>query len=105
MNGSESGMGKVFGRFSEPAHRVLDLAREEADWCPLVNLFEDEQAAPVWARQRRIHGAVRLVAQATQLGAAAWRAHLWPGATPADRRAPAGPSTPGAQEGANADKD
>jgi Clp amino terminal domain, pathogenicity island component len=31
MNGSESGMGKVFGRFSEPAHRVLDLAREEAE--------------------------------------------------------------------------
>ena len=90
---------------SEQARRVLDLAREEADWCPLVNLFEDEQAAPVWARQRRIHGAVRPVAQATQLGAAAWRAHLWPGATPADRRAPAGPSTPGAEEGANADKD
>jgi ATP-dependent Clp protease ATP-binding subunit ClpA len=33
MNGSESGGGKVFGRFAEPAHRVLDLAREEAEGC------------------------------------------------------------------------
>ena len=31
MHGSESGEGKVFGRFSEPAHQVLDLAREEAE--------------------------------------------------------------------------
>jgi ATP-dependent Clp protease ATP-binding subunit ClpA len=31
MHGSESGGGKVFGRFSEPAHQVLDLAREEAE--------------------------------------------------------------------------
>jgi ATP-dependent Clp protease ATP-binding subunit ClpA len=33
MNGSESGGDKVFGRFSEPAHQVLDLAREEAERC------------------------------------------------------------------------
>ena len=33
MHGSESGGGKVFGRFAEPAHRVLDLAREEAERC------------------------------------------------------------------------
>jgi hypothetical protein len=31
MDGSGSGSGKVFGRFSAPAHRVLDLAREEAE--------------------------------------------------------------------------
>jgi ATP-dependent Clp protease ATP-binding subunit ClpA len=31
MNGSESREGKVFGRFTEPAHQVLDLAREEAE--------------------------------------------------------------------------
>jgi hypothetical protein len=30
VGGSGSGGGKLFGRFSEPAHRVLDLAREEA---------------------------------------------------------------------------
>ena len=30
MDGSDAGGGKVFGRFTEPAHRVLDLAREEA---------------------------------------------------------------------------
>jgi ATP-dependent Clp protease ATP-binding subunit ClpA len=33
MNGSESGGDKVFGRFTEPAHQVLDLAREEAERC------------------------------------------------------------------------
>jgi ATP-dependent Clp protease ATP-binding subunit ClpA len=31
MDGSGSGGGKVFGRFTEPAHRVLDLARAEAE--------------------------------------------------------------------------
>ena len=31
MNDSGSDGGKVFGRFTEPAHRVLDLAREEAE--------------------------------------------------------------------------
>jgi ATP-dependent Clp protease ATP-binding subunit ClpA len=31
MDGSGASGGKVFGRFTEPAHRVLDLAREEAE--------------------------------------------------------------------------
>jgi ATP-dependent Clp protease ATP-binding subunit ClpA len=31
MDGSGSGGGKVFGRFTESAHRVLDLARDEAE--------------------------------------------------------------------------
>jgi ATP-dependent Clp protease ATP-binding subunit ClpA len=31
MSDSGSDGGKVFGRFTEPAHRVLDLAREEAE--------------------------------------------------------------------------
>ena len=31
MDGSGTGGGKVFGRFTEPAHQVLDLAREEAE--------------------------------------------------------------------------
>src|SRR6266545_67188 len=31
MRDSGSSVGKVFGRFSEPAHQVLDLAREEAE--------------------------------------------------------------------------
>jgi ATP-dependent Clp protease ATP-binding subunit ClpA len=33
MNGSKSSGDKVFGRFTEPAHQVLDLAREEAERC------------------------------------------------------------------------
>jgi ATP-dependent Clp protease ATP-binding subunit ClpA len=31
MEGSESGGGKAFGRFTDQAHRVLDLAQEEAE--------------------------------------------------------------------------
>jgi ATP-dependent Clp protease ATP-binding subunit ClpA len=31
MDGSGTGGGKVFGHFTEPAHQVLDLAREEAE--------------------------------------------------------------------------
>src|SRR5215211_3925107 len=31
MDGSGASGGKVFGRFTEPAHRVLDLAWEEAE--------------------------------------------------------------------------
>jgi ATP-dependent Clp protease ATP-binding subunit ClpA len=33
MDDSGSGGGKVFSRFTEPAHRALDLAREEAERC------------------------------------------------------------------------
>jgi hypothetical protein len=61
----------------EPCRSVID------DWCPLVNLFEHDHAAAAWARQHGISGAARPVAQATRVGAAAWRAYLWPGATPA----------------------
>ena len=31
MDGSGAGGGTVFGRFTEPAHRPLDLARAEAE--------------------------------------------------------------------------
>jgi ATP-dependent Clp protease ATP-binding subunit ClpA len=33
MRDSGSSMGRVFGRFTEPAHRALDLAREETERC------------------------------------------------------------------------
>jgi ATP-dependent Clp protease ATP-binding subunit ClpC len=33
MKASESSGNEVFGRFTEPAHQVLDLAREEAERC------------------------------------------------------------------------
>jgi ATP-dependent Clp protease ATP-binding subunit ClpA len=33
MDGSGSGGGKIFGRFTEPAQQVLDLAQEEAERC------------------------------------------------------------------------
>jgi hypothetical protein len=60
----------------EPCRSVID------DWCPLVNLFEHDQAAAAWARLHGISGAARPVAQVTQLGAVAWRAYLWPGPHP-----------------------
>ena len=31
MDGPDASGGKVFGRFTEPAHQVLDLARVEAE--------------------------------------------------------------------------
>jgi len=76
----------------EPCRSVIE------DWCPLVNLFEDDQAAAAWARQHGISGAARPVAQATRLGAAAWRAYLWPGATPTGCCAPGAPPTSTAVE-------
>jgi hypothetical protein len=33
MDGSGSGGGKIFGRFTEQAHRVLNLAQQEAERC------------------------------------------------------------------------
>ena len=72
--------------------------------CPLVNLFEDDQAATAWARQHGIAGAARPVAQATRLGAAAWRAYLWPGTTPA-RCCAAGSMAVSVEEGTYGDQD
>jgi alkylmercury lyase len=76
------------------------------DWCPLVNLFEDDQAAIAWARQHGIAGAARPVAQATRLGTAAWRAYLWPGTTP-DSCCPPGETstTVAVEEGTHGDQD
>jgi Alkylmercury lyase len=75
------------------------------DWCPLVNLFEDDQAATAWAREHGIAGAARPVAQATQLGTAAWRAYLWPGTTPAGCCAAGGSMAVSAEEGTHGDQD
>ena len=76
------------------------------DWCPLVNLFEHNQAAVAWARQHGISGAARPVAQATRLGVAAWRAYLWPGTTPAGCCPPGAPPTStGAERRAHGDQD
>jgi len=72
------------------------------DWCPLVNLFEHDQAAAAWARQHGISGAARPAAQATRV-AAAWRAYLWPGTTPAG--CPAGAPPTGVERNADGDQD
>jgi hypothetical protein len=70
-----------------PCRSVID------DWCPLVNLFEHDQAATAWAERHQVVGTARPVAEATRAGAADWRAYLWPGTTPAGCCPPAGPST------------
>ena len=63
MNESGSGGGKVFGRFTEPAHRVLDLAREEAERSGhrylgpehvLLGLLAEGRSAAAWVL--RVHG-------------------------------------------------
>ena len=40
MDGSGAGGGEVFGRFTGPAHQVLDLARAEAEHL-LLGVLED----------------------------------------------------------------
>jgi len=63
MDGSGSGGGKEFGRFTEPAHRVLDLAREEAERGGhrylgpehvLLGLLAEGRSGAAWAL--RVHG-------------------------------------------------
>jgi ATP-dependent Clp protease ATP-binding subunit ClpA len=63
MNESGSGGGKVFGRFTEPAHRVLDLAREEAERSGhrylgpehvLLGLLAEGRSGAAWVL--RVHG-------------------------------------------------
>jgi hypothetical protein len=84
----------------EPCRSVIE------DWCPLVNLFEHNQAAAAWARQHGISGAAQPVDQAARVGAAAWRVYLWPGATPAGCCPPGAPPTStGAERRAHGDQD
>jgi hypothetical protein len=69
MVGSGSGDSKVFGRFTEQAHWILDLARGEAEWAghrylgpPLVAKralqLASEQAHALGHRLDRLRGAV-----------------------------------------------
>ena len=71
MDGSRSGGGKLFGRFTEPAHRVLDLAREEAERCGhrylgpehvLLGVLAERQSGT--ARALRAHGLDLVAARA-----------------------------------------
>jgi Clp amino terminal domain, pathogenicity island component len=71
MNDSESGGGKLFGRFTEQAHRVLDLAREEAERAGhryvgpehvLLGLLAEGQSGAAWVL--RVHGVDRAAARA-----------------------------------------
>src|SRR5215218_9783878 len=62
MKSSDSGGGKVFGRFAEPAHQVLDLAREEAERFGhrylgpehvLLGLLAEGRSGAAWALRAR----------------------------------------------------
>jgi hypothetical protein len=81
MNGSGSGGGKVFGRFTEEAHRVLDLAREEAERFGhrylgpehvLLGLLAEGQSGAAWVL--RVHGVDLAAARAAlaRLGERGW---------------------------------
>jgi hypothetical protein len=72
----------------------------------LASALQREPAAAAWARQHGISGAARPVAQATRVGAAAWRAYLWPGTTPGCCCPPGAPPTStGAERRAHGDQD
>jgi ATP-dependent Clp protease ATP-binding subunit ClpA len=62
MDGSGSGGDKIFGRFTEQAQRVLDLAQEEADRCGhrylgpehvLLGLLAEGRSGAAWALRAR----------------------------------------------------
>jgi ATP-dependent Clp protease ATP-binding subunit ClpA len=89
MKSSESGGGKVFGRFTEPAHRVLDLAREEAERCGhrylgpehvLLGLLAEGQSQA--AQLLRSHGGEVMAARAALAGLA--NRGVVPGPRPGD---------------------
>jgi alkylmercury lyase len=50
------------------------------DWCPLVNFFEDPDAAAAWAAQHGVAGTAVPLPEAAATGAAAWRSQLDRGA-------------------------
>ena len=89
MNDSESGSGKEIGGFTEQAHRVLDLAREEAERSGhrylgpehvLLGLLAEGQSGAAWAL--RVRG-MDLAAARTALARLEKRG-LVPGPRPSD---------------------
>ncbi|HZD73245.1 MAG TPA: hypothetical protein VE776_05060, partial [Actinomycetota bacterium] len=59
------------------------------DWCPLVNFFEDAQAANLWAAEHGLHGTAVPLVEAVGRGKAAWERYL------DDHDQQVGPSSPG----------
>jgi hypothetical protein len=57
--------------------------RPNDEWCPNVNLFEDESSAVAWARAEAASGRAVSPREGTELGAAEWRplveGHRWSG--------------------------
>lgn len=47
-----------------------------AAWCPLVNTFEDEQKAQVWAADRGVSGECYGLAETASLGAQLWEPRI-----------------------------
>ena len=56
------------------------------DWCPLVNFFEDADAALAWAAEHGVAGTAVPLADAADRGKAAWRRWI-------DREQPSEPPT------------
>lgn len=81
------------------SHAVLFLAdqsccsRTNEDWCPNVNLFEDEALATRWAQEQAVDGRVVSLEEGTEIGAAEWRplvqGYAWMPDAPSARAAPA----------------
>ena len=76
--GRPIGSGAVLFLADEP-----EGCRPNDEWCPYVNLFEDEASAMAWARAKHVPGRVVSLGEGTELGAAEWRplvaGHPWAG--------------------------
>jgi hypothetical protein len=74
------------------SYAVLFLAdqsccsRPNEDWCPNVNLFEDEALALRWAEEHAVDGRVVSLEEGTEIGAVEWRplveGHPWTAPAP-----------------------
>ena len=75
-NGHPGGSGAVLFLADEP-----EGCRPNDDWCPNVNLFEDEASAARWAQAAAVPGRVVSLSEGTRLGTARWRpltdGHPW----------------------------
>jgi hypothetical protein len=58
-----------------------ECSRPNEDWCPNVNLFEDEASAVQWAKAGAVAGRAVSLEEGTELGAPEWRplveGHAW----------------------------
>jgi|SRR5882724_8128317 len=55
------------------------IASVIAEWCPMVNIFEDEQAAQAWAAAKGVTGQCLSLAETAAVGTDLWRPRIMAG--------------------------